>query len=102
MSCFGLCSILYFYVSFGVFGVMSISTGSRLSWEVHGKMFDGLVFLGGYRGLTISLWCMSDVEVVHHASLVHTVSEVCGRILFFIEIKNLGTWMHSHRALETF
>ena len=47
MPCFGLCSPLYFYVSFGVFGVMSISTGSRLSWEVHGKMFDGLVFLGG-------------------------------------------------------
>ena len=29
MSCFGLCSILYFYVSIGVFGVMSISARSQ-------------------------------------------------------------------------
>ena len=51
MLCFDFWPPLYFYVSFGVFGVMSISIGLRLSRGVHGKLFDGLVFLGGYQGL---------------------------------------------------
>ena len=33
MLCFGLCPLLYFYVSFGVFGVINISIGLRLAKE---------------------------------------------------------------------
>ena len=51
MLCFDFWPPLYFYVSFGVFGVMSILVRLRLSRGVHGKLFDGLVFLGGYQGL---------------------------------------------------